>query len=77
LSKRKKKSKDDTVVNVVDAKVVFVKNGSVIEPDLTAKVKDFIFQVIEKVERIFAWRYDTLYNDTQRIMTLKIMKSSQ
>ena len=49
MSKKKKKSKTDVVgaANVdVDAKIVFVKNGDVIEPDRSAKVKDFVFQVI-------------------------------
>ena len=49
LSKKKKKSKAEACVENslanVDAKVLFVKDGAVIEPDLAAKVKDFIFQV--------------------------------
>ena len=51
LSKKKKKSKNDAgdAQVAVDAKIVFVKNGDVIEPDLSAKVKDFVFQVIEAV----------------------------
>ena len=51
LSKKKKKSKNDAgdAQVTVDAKIVFVKNGDVIEPDLSAKVKDFVFQVIEAV----------------------------
>jgi len=47
LSKKKKKSKGDACVEscAIDAKISFVKDGAVVEPDLAAKVKDFIFQV--------------------------------
>jgi hypothetical protein len=55
LAKKKKKKKEETLAESatssaldVEAKVSFVKAGNVIDPDLSAKVKDFLFQVISK-----------------------------
>ena len=49
VAKKKKKCKAEACVEntsaEVDAKVLFVKDGTVVEPDLAAKVKDFVFQV--------------------------------
>ena len=51
LAKKKKKKKEETLAESsspsdVESKVSFVKSGSLIDPDLSAKVKDFLFQVI-------------------------------
>jgi hypothetical protein len=49
VAKKKKKSKNESVgespATDVDARVTFVRDGCTVDPDLSAKVKDFLFQV--------------------------------
>ena len=48
LAKKKKKKKDESLpenCSEIDAKVSFVKDGSLVTPDLAGNVKDFLFQV--------------------------------